>query len=400
MNILFLSELFYPHGGGAELATFLYAKLLNEKGFNVTVVTNKFQGEEDVQKDGRLLVYRVELFRKTIGVKFATWKRIDVLFSGFVKRLLKSTDIVYVPRTWFSAIPAAKAYGKPVIAHLHDYAPICPLAVLYNVSRHDICKSRHFCSANCVYRFEKGKGSSSVNSFLSVPLNLLGRWPIRLCVGLADAIVCVSSAQRQILTQAVPEIGHKARVVYNPLPDLPIIKMEGDDFAFLGGTNMLKGFGVLRKASSLDGGSSKIHVLDATDVDDRVKDFYDPSGLVFHGRLRYDDQEEFYRRIRSVVFPSIVPEPLPYVTAEAIMRGRILVASRIGGIPEQVEGCKGAFLCEPGNPFELVRAIRQVRSLKREVTIDMGYQNREVFVRRFNNERTIKDFTEIVDALN
>jgi hypothetical protein len=49
MNILFLSELFYPHGG-AELATYLYAKLLSEAGFNAVVITNRFTGESDVSK--------------------------------------------------------------------------------------------------------------------------------------------------------------------------------------------------------------------------------------------------------------------------------------------------------------------------------------------------------------
>lgn len=32
MNILFLSELIFPHGGGAEFATYLYAKLLAKLG--------------------------------------------------------------------------------------------------------------------------------------------------------------------------------------------------------------------------------------------------------------------------------------------------------------------------------------------------------------------------------
>jgi len=47
MNILFLSEWFYPHGSGAELATYLYAKLLNEADFNVVVTTNRFAGERE-----------------------------------------------------------------------------------------------------------------------------------------------------------------------------------------------------------------------------------------------------------------------------------------------------------------------------------------------------------------
>ena len=56
MNILFLSELFYPHGSDGELATYLYAKLLSQKGFNVKVVTNaRAAGQYNRARDESLL---------------------------------------------------------------------------------------------------------------------------------------------------------------------------------------------------------------------------------------------------------------------------------------------------------------------------------------------------------
>ena len=124
MNILFLSELFYPYGGGAELATYLYAKLLNKAEFKVVVVTNRFAGESEVLKNGNLTVYRLPLFKKGGSVKYSVLKRFDVLLSSFMRKMVKWADAVYIPRFWYSAIPLAKAYGKPVITHLHDYIPI------------------------------------------------------------------------------------------------------------------------------------------------------------------------------------------------------------------------------------------------------------------------------------
>jgi hypothetical protein len=64
VKILFLSELFYPYGGGAELATYLYAKLLSRAGFNVVVVTNRFSGEPDFSNNEGFAVYRLPLFGK------------------------------------------------------------------------------------------------------------------------------------------------------------------------------------------------------------------------------------------------------------------------------------------------------------------------------------------------
>ena len=94
MDMLFLSELFYPHGGGAEFATYLYAKLLGEQGFNVVVLTNRFPGESEVSKKGNLTIYRLPLFKKDESAKYAISMRFDVLFSSFMKKLIKSACFI------------------------------------------------------------------------------------------------------------------------------------------------------------------------------------------------------------------------------------------------------------------------------------------------------------------
>ncbi|MHA1832377.1 MAG: hypothetical protein ACTSV7_00160 [Candidatus Baldrarchaeia archaeon] len=86
MNILFLSELFYPHGGGAELATYLYAKLLSKSGFNVVVITNKFKSENDASREEGVNVYRLPLFYGVGGDKYSILARFDVLSSSFMKK--------------------------------------------------------------------------------------------------------------------------------------------------------------------------------------------------------------------------------------------------------------------------------------------------------------------------
>jgi hypothetical protein len=63
----FLSELFYPHGSGGELATYLYARLLSKADFNVVMVTNRFAGESQFSKEGNLTVYRLPLFKARAG---------------------------------------------------------------------------------------------------------------------------------------------------------------------------------------------------------------------------------------------------------------------------------------------------------------------------------------------
>jgi len=399
VNILFLSELFYPHGGGAELATYLYAKLLSQKGFKVKVVTNRFTKELGASQDRNLIVYRLPLF-SGLGSKFSVLLKPEIIYSSFLRKLVKWADVVYVPRLWFSAIPLAKAYKKAVIVHIHDFIPICPLSVLYDFTKNAICQSNASCSASCIYFFEMHRKRGLIKSAASMVANQFFKKFANTIVKYADAIVCVSRAQRDILAKYDPRIAEKLRVIYNPLPNLHSVDVNGHDFGYLGGKSPLKGFTVLQQAiRELESLSIVIHAAGFSRLADEKIEEYKRLGMLVYKRLNYSEQEFFYRKIRGIIFPSIVLEPLPYTTAEALLRARILIASRVGGIPEQVAGCKGVFLFESGNYVELAETLRYVNDLSKEEATDLGFQNREVFTKTHKNEATIRKFTDLITSL-
>jgi len=297
-------------------------------------------------------------------------------------------------------VPVAKAHKRPVIVHVHDYAPICPLAILYNSSRKAICKNKSICSARCIYQFEKNKNSSLRESALSLSLNLFANMFSKKIIEPAEAIVCVSKAQRDILIKHFPLIGHKTHVIYNPLPDLSPSDINGEGFGYFGGLSLLKGFRVLYDALAfLDDSSLRVYVTGLSTLRERMVKSFGRVGIELCKKLEYSRQEGFYSQIKGVIVPSIAPEPLPYVTAEALLRARILIASRIGGIPEQVKGCKGAFLFEAGNFLELAEILEYVKVLDKETVLDLGFQNREAFMKTFNNEKTINEFVNLVTHL-
>jgi glycosyltransferase involved in cell wall biosynthesis len=404
MNVLFLSELFYPHGSGAEYATFLYAKLLSRADFNITVVTNKFDGEPEVSKHGKLSIYRLPLLGESGSVKYAILKRFDVLFSSFMRKMMKWADVIYVPRFWFSAIPLAKAFGKPIITHLHDYIPICSLAILYDETKAKVCDSRSIiCSPRCIYAFEKTRNRNFQETLTSVVLNSgVGRYLPKL-VELSDSIICVSKSQRNIIARKEPSLSKKLHVIYNPLPKLSIIEMKGDDLGYFGGSDVLKGFRVLYQAlSSLNHASSRLIRIHSTKFQvpsEQVARALNGLGFVLYDKLDKSEFDKVYENIRAVVVPSVWHEPWPYVVVEALVQGRFVIASHIGGIPEQVEGCRGVMLFEAGNHKELVDSMEFVAGLEREKIVDLGFQNRETFLRRFNNESSVKDFIGVCEHL-
>lgn len=392
MNVLFLSELLYPHGGGAELATYLYAKLLSRSGFNVIVLTNRFIKESEVTQGKNLIVYRLPLITLGGSIKYSLLMKFNLLFSGFFKKLVNWADLVYIPGFWHSAIPFIKAYGKPVITHLHNCISACPLGVKYDSTKKRVCHKDGLCSASCIYTFERRK-RKILFAFGSTFLNLTV-WPfLNRLVELSDAIICVSEAQRILLAEHAPWVRNKARVIRNPIPQLSPINIDEDGFGYLGGLDYLKGFEVLCHALRLlNDRSILVHAANFSRVPNATATALRNMGFILYDRLESSKQSEFYRKIRAVLVPSVIPETSSYVAQEAILRSRIVVASNIGGIPELVEDCKGVFLFEPGNYLHLAEKIDYVSALSREVAYDLGAQNRGIFTKRFSNRETLRNF--------
>jgi len=399
MNVLFLSELFYPQGGGAEWATYLYANMLSKSGFTVAVITNRTAGEPETSKDGDITIYRLSLFEKRANVKYSILRRFDVLLSSFLRKMIRWADVVYVPRYWYSAIPVSKSCGKPVLVHLHDYVSVCPLAILYNTSEEAVCRRTSFsCPTACIYLYEKSQGKKLNTSLPSAVLNSTFGHYMRWLGNIADATIFVSHEQKR-LTLAKGFLSRaKTYVVYNPQPEIPYTAMEGDGFAYFGGYSLMKGYRVLCKA--LRNISHNQVTLRGTGFNQQSRNSFRISDKVeFHrnGWVQAHEMREVYRSSRAVIVPSICPEPLPYVIYEALLNGRLIIASRIGGIPEQTVGYSGCYLFTPGDYKELSNLIEYVSSIDREEALEIGLRNRSIFLNSNHNEKSLRDFIRIIE---
>jgi glycosyltransferase involved in cell wall biosynthesis len=378
--------------------------MLSTAGFKVTVVTSKFNNEKEVSEEGDLTVYRLPLLNRTEGLKYATLLRLDILFSRFMRRLLKRADIVYIPRLWYSAIPLAKSMKKPVLVHLHDYIPICPLSSAFDVHKDAPCSNRgQLCSPRCIHAHERMQGKRDSDVIRSILLNsILKHYPVNL-LKLCDTILFVSKMQRKLVIDAAPSLGRKALVMYNPLPDVSRLEINGNDFGYFGGLDHLKGFHILCRAiADLERFAelkSNIQVTRFPTTDSGLKARLMKMHFVLHGKLEERQYELLYKHIRAVIVPSVWHEPLPYVVSEAIMRGRFVIASRVGGIPEQIEGCRGTILYEAENHKALAEALGFVSDLSPEEIVELGFQNREVFLKRFDNETILRKFINLCERL-
>lgn len=404
MNVLFLGELFYPHGGGAELATYLYAKLVSESDCNVKVVTNLFPGERGKSKSGKLEIYRLPLLGFAT-LKYSLLGNPTPFFSGFFRRLFRWADVVYIPLYWYSAIPIAKAYGKPVVLHVHNYILSCPLGTLFDMSERKVCKRRNLlvCPPKCIVTHERVTGRKTKETVVSALLNSVSIHYIRSLAAMSDAIVCVSKAQRRLIEQGCGKLFHgKLHVIYNPIPDIPYIDINGKDFGYFGGYSIPKGFSVLYRATKILNSFLRKNVtVHATKLkgSHSNKSILRNVGFVPYGKLDEFDYENLYRRIRAVVVPSIWEEPLPYVVTEALLKGRIVIASNIGGIPEISEGCGGVELFQVGNHEQLAQRMLHVKELSKETIVELGIKNRQNIIKKFSNELSVKKFINLLTEI-
>ena len=122
-------------------------------------------------------------------------------------------------------------------------------------------------------------------------------------------------------------------------------------------------------------------------------------GFRLLGRLPYEDVLKLYSRSYAVLVPSIWEEPLPYVVMEAMAMGTIPVASRIGGIPEIVEGTYAErMMFTPGDPEEMADRMEEVSSLPGDRLVDIGCELREAVLKRFGRETVKRQLLEVFEV--
>jgi len=195
----------------------------------------------------------------------------------------------------------------------------------------------------------------------------------------------------------MPSLTRKCYLIYNPLPELSEIEINGRDMGYFGGPSPLKGFNVLCSALRYVKNKVTIHATGFDPSKQGVAEFSSKSRILLYERLRQRRYEQIYREIHTVLFPSVSAEVLGYVVTEAILRSRLVIASKVGGVPEQVEGCPGVFLFESGDYRHLAELIEYVNDLSVETMRDLGAKNREVFLKRFDNKKIEQDLMRLLE---
>jgi glycosyltransferase involved in cell wall biosynthesis len=395
-KVLIISERFWPEGGGGTLATYLISKLLVEgTGLDLTIITGT-SNPAHINNVRFIIDPLLKPSNKLQSILLSQIAKIE----GYYKNLIQSADIVYIPYGYM-LIPVARKLGKKIIVHLHDYQPISYNSLILDEHQNggflnDVRSEAKF------ELFEHGDIKRCLVGSLLVAFTKA----YKFWVGMADAIICVSKKQRDIIASVAPELAPKLRVIYNPIPTVSLVKkrFEKPTLLYLGGDSYVKGFYIFLEASQrvlnrhpnlkfLCAGNyrrSESKYL-IGNLNKRYNEAYNLVGHLQHRRVLM-----LYSISRALVFPSLTEEPLPYAVLEAMLTGTVPLASRVGGIPEIVEGTYAERLTfTPGHSEELANRMEIVLSLSQNQLADISSTLRESVVKRFNNEVIKKQLLEV-----
>ncbi|GLK47808.1 glycosyl transferase [Brevundimonas intermedia] len=351
MRVLLVNSLYPPQDvGGAERSVEQLARGLVAAGVTVSAATLVETGGGVEMRDG-VRVHRLPLRhvywpyggRRRTGVMRALWHGLEAaspLMDPAVSRVaqMEQPDLIHAHvLTGFAGAVhrAARRAGLPLVQSLRDYSTLCSRAALFRRGR--VCEQR---CGDCVLLSEpRRRATAGVDHVVGISGAVLERHRAAGCFGDTPATVIGNAAGQ-------------GRGIDQPRDGPPA-------FGFLGRIEPEKGIEVLLKATTRLGGDWRLRVAGRGEADyvARLRRGFPDPRIDWLGQV---EAEVFYGGVDVVVAPAIWAEPFGRVAVEALMRGRGVIASRIGGLPEAAAGGGRVKLVAPGEAGALAGALQAV----------------------------------------
>lgn len=365
LTILYLVHYFFPEkSGGTERFVLTQALEQKRKGRAVHIVTLSVSTQcENWEKTGGILWKDYEYqgipvtafrYEKTpMGVYYKRIEEDDPPMECFARLMLERVrpSVVHC------------AYGQPMAAFLK----VCrqrEIPYLMTLTGFDsIChyttmldKQGQLCPGSC-----GGRRCEQVCRTFGVKDYEKRYESARRYLQGASAVTAPSGFVSQVIAQEFP--GQYVRVIPHGISGGGFVERHGPvrRFAFVGTFTELKGMHLLLDAFCTLPGDVQLHLY-GTGSERYIAQLkrssaHDPR-IVWEGERAPGQIGEAYAWADCVVIPSLVPETYNYVIREALSYGCIVVASKIGALPEVVLQGENGFLADPGDKDSLKEALQ------------------------------------------
>ena len=336
----------YQQPGGEDEVVRTERRLLEERGHDLVPFTRH---NDEIERMAALSVAGATLWSRATRRDLA--------------RLLKRErpDIVHCHNTFPlispSAYYAARDAGTPVVQTLHNYRLVCSNAQLFRDGgpcEDCVGKSLPWPGVlHACYRDDR-RASAVVVAMLGLH-RALGTWS-RL---VARYIALTEFARRKFVEGGLPadRIAVKPNFLH---PDPGPGRGDGGFALFVGRLSEEKGIETLLRAwEGID--DVPLRIVGEGPLAPLVREAAERTGSVrWLGRLPQEEVQRLLGEARCLVVPSRWYEGFPRVVVEAYARGTPVVASRLGGLAEIVDGRRTGRLFRPDDADELARAVRSI----------------------------------------
>ncbi len=405
MRILQANKFFYNRGG-AETVYFSTTDLLRQHGHDVipfamqddrnfaTPYARYFPSNIELREDGGGITGKLAAAGRILYSREAEQK-IDALIRD------TKPDIAHLHNIYHQLSPSIirvlKRHHVPAVMTLHDYKLICPTYTLYTEgSVCGRCKGHRFYNAvahRCV------KDSRLKSAVCAAEAYLHG------ATGMYSGVK-LFIAPSQFLLAKVIEFGLDPRnVVFVPNFIEPGAAVPapgpGSYFLYAGRLEEVKGVRTLLAAVAASASARQAELLIAGDGEDRpwLEAFCRSEQLEnvrFLGHLSQAELEPVLAGALFVVAPSEWYENAPLSVLEAAARGKAVVASDIGGLPELVRNGQTGLIFPPGDAAALGGALDELLQHP-ERAREMGRKARALVEETFSPERHYRQLIAVYE---
>jgi glycogen(starch) synthase len=385
MNLLIYSHFFAPSIGGVETFSIHLARGLAEgnhegKLTSVTVVTQTAEGNEKASMRGPFRI-----------VRKPTAKHLWKLIGSADKILLAGPAILPL---FFALIRR-----KPVVVTHHGYQSICPNGLLFHLPSQSCCPG-HFAAGRyleclrCNTSTEKTAGSIRLLLLTFVRRGLC--WFANSNVAVSDHVARrVALTGVEVIRNGVPVIPPSKRSVE--------ISKAGFCFGYVGRLVTEKGVATLLDAARLLKSRKYVFRLiivgDGPEREALQKMALDASlhdEVSFRGFQSGSQLQDLLADVSAIVVPSIWEEAAPLSPLEQTMQGRLIIASDLGGLTEQIGDTGLTF--EAGNSAALADLMQSIIADPGSVT-KFEWRARERALNLYSLDRMLQEYQTLLQRI-
>jgi glycosyltransferase involved in cell wall biosynthesis len=313
-------------------------------------------------------------------------------------RLVNRADIVQLAGPCFLPLLLGWLFSKPVVVEHHGYAASCPNGLLFHEPTQTVCPG-HFLAGH--YRECCRCNAGTMGWLRSLRLLLLAfprRW---LCQRVAANTPISAHVQRRLDL-------HSSQVIYYGIPEDPagaglqIINSSKETslcFAYVGRLVSLKGLPLILEAAKTlqeEGYNFRLKFIGDGSEQTLLKSMTAELGLARHveftGFLTGDAFRSAMNDVAVVLMPSVCEETAGLAAIEQMMRGRLVIASDIGGLGEVVGD--GGLRFPPGQVHALAQRMRSALESP-EIIVQYGIAARRRALDLFSEQRMVKEYFDL-----